>query len=108
MASKYERYNHDKDDPTAELEHEDHPLDRGTVLSKYGFSTNKCQKCGVSNSEIDGKLIQCGKCKRSSDYHCYLYFRDVMRRYRLTLASLHTHSLTCSVKRQVSGHTTVA
>ena len=65
MSSKYERYNHrDDDDPRKEPEHDEHPLDRNSLLEKYGFASNKCQVCQKTNSDIDGLLIQCGKVSR--------------------------------------------
>jgi hypothetical protein len=43
-------------------------LDSDTHLAKFGFKQNFCDKCGKKNSEIDGKLIQCGKCRKR--YYC--------------------------------------
>ena len=43
-------------------------LDSMTHLKKFSFTKNSCDKCGKKNSEIDGKLMQCGKCKKA--YYC--------------------------------------
>jgi hypothetical protein len=67
----YENYNRasEKGDVSGkDLEHDVNPLDRNETLSKWGFDSNKCQKCNVSNSDIGGHLIQCGKCKKA--YYC--------------------------------------
>jgi len=39
-------------------------LDSADHLKGYGFGASNCMKCGVSNSEIDGLLMQCGMCKK--------------------------------------------
>ncbi|GKY99086.1 hypothetical protein MPSEU_000864200 [Mayamaea pseudoterrestris] len=45
-------------------------LDSMNHLKKFGFTKNSCDKCGKKNSQLDGKLIQCGKCKKA--YYCSL------------------------------------
>ena len=46
----------------------DNPLDDGGTLAKWGFEKNYCFKCNKHNSELDGLLMQCGKCKKA--YYC--------------------------------------
>ena len=38
------------------------------TLSQWGFQKNTCDRCGKHNSEIDGHLMQCSRCKNR--YHC--------------------------------------
>lgn len=38
------------------------------ILAHYGFSEDRCHRCGIHNSEISGLLMQCGKCKKA--YYC--------------------------------------
>ena len=45
-----------------------HPLDQPELLSKWGFQASACQRCGLKNSQLQGKLLQCGKCKKA--YYC--------------------------------------
>lgn len=44
------------------------PLNDDSVLSKWGFDKNYCFHCGKTNSELDGLLMQCGKCHQT--YYC--------------------------------------
>ena len=37
-------------------------------LKRWGFKTNKCLCCGKSNSEAQGRLMQCARCKKA--YYC--------------------------------------
>jgi len=45
-------------------EDEEHPLDASDTLEKWGFNESKCHYCGIHNSDLDGLLMQCGKCKK--------------------------------------------
>jgi hypothetical protein len=42
--------------------------DSAKILSKWGFTDSQCHNCGISNSDINGLLMQCAKCKRA--YYC--------------------------------------
>ena len=39
-------------------------FDHDNILSKWGFADNICHYCGVKNSDLNGLLMQCGKCKK--------------------------------------------
>lgn len=52
----------------ADITKRDYRLDDDTLLSAWGFSSSSCAKCGTPNSELEGLLIQCGKCKMA--YYC--------------------------------------
>lgn len=43
-------------------------LNDDSVLSKWLFEKNYCFHCGKKNSELDGLLMQCGKCRQA--YYC--------------------------------------
>lgn len=43
-------------------------LNDDSVLSKWLFDKNYCFHCGKKNSELDGLLMQCGKCRQA--YYC--------------------------------------
>jgi hypothetical protein len=47
--------------------------DSDRILSKWGFTDNQCHKCGVLNSDLNGLLMQCGKCKKA--YYCGMKVR---------------------------------
>lgn len=42
--------------------------DNDKILSKWGFNDDHCYNCGKHNSDLDGLLMQCGKCKQA--YYC--------------------------------------
>jgi hypothetical protein len=42
-------------------------FDQDTILSKWGFDDNVCYYCGILNSDINGLLMQCGKCKKGKE-----------------------------------------
>lgn len=41
-------------------------FNQGNVLNDWGFDDSKCHYCGISNSELNGLLMQCGKCKKGT------------------------------------------
>jgi MYND finger len=43
------------------------------ILSKWGFTDNHCHHCGILNSDLNGLLMQCGKCKKA--YYCSMKVR---------------------------------
>jgi hypothetical protein len=43
------------------------------ILSEWGFADNKCYNCGILNSDLNGLLMQCGKCKKA--YYCGIKVR---------------------------------
>lgn len=48
--------------------HESKRLDDVDEMMDWGFDATHCFRCGIHNSEIEGTLIQCGKCKMA--YYC--------------------------------------
>jgi hypothetical protein len=52
--------------------------DSAKILSKWGFTDSQCHNCGISNSDINGLLMQCAKCKRA--YYCSMKVRRPCRR----------------------------
>ncbi|GKY99085.1 hypothetical protein MPSEU_000864100 [Mayamaea pseudoterrestris] len=40
-------------------------LDNTDHLRVWNFRGSKCDRCGISNSKVDGLLIQCGMCKNA-------------------------------------------
>lgn len=52
-------------------------LDEASHLNDWGFKSSCCDLCGIMNSEIDGLLLQCGKCKNA--YYCsYKCFKEAL------------------------------
>jgi MYND finger len=44
-------------------------LDSSSHLREWNYrGTSRCDRCGISNSELEGLLIQCAKCKHA--YYC--------------------------------------
>lgn len=39
-------------------------FDQDDILEKWGFADNICHHCGKRNSDLNGLLMQCGKCKK--------------------------------------------
>lgn len=39
-------------------------FDQDSILQKWGFADNICHCCGIKNSDLNGLLMQCGKCKK--------------------------------------------
>ncbi len=64
------------------------------ILSKWGFTGNQCFNCGVLNSDLNGLLMQCGKCKKA--YYCGMKVRDKREAPR-ALISRTEHSLLTQV-----------
>ena len=56
------------DELPTELITSEEQLDDAQHLQRWGFSTNHCSCCGIHNSQIEGRLIQCARCKKA--YYC--------------------------------------
>jgi hypothetical protein len=48
-------------------------FDSDRILGKWGFTDNQCHHCGILNSDLNGLLMQCGKCKKA--YYCGIKVR---------------------------------
>jgi len=43
-------------------------VDELDLLMSWGFVASRCQNCNMSNSKLDGMLMQCAYCKMA--YYC--------------------------------------
>ena len=41
-------------------------LDDKEYLKQWGFNSTMCQKCGISNSQINGYMMNCSRCKKAA------------------------------------------
>jgi len=70
---------------TATSKQEKGKLDCFTEMSEWGFSSTCCARCGTSNSEISGLLMQCARCKLAHYCGMKCFNLDAERHFQFCL-----------------------